>query len=55
MINILTNDVQIYVRELISEEFGSVNKEQKTHSETRKLINSECQRQQKQTVDSAES
>ena len=27
MTNILTNDVQTYVRELISREFGSVNRE----------------------------
>jgi hypothetical protein len=49
MISILTNDVQTYVRELISKEFGSVNKE-KAHSENRKLINSEYQKQQKQTA-----
>jgi hypothetical protein len=29
MINILTNDVHNYVRELISKEFGSGNKEEK--------------------------
>jgi len=40
MINILTNDVHTYVRELISKEFGSGNKEGKAHSENRKLINS---------------
>ena len=40
MINILTNDVHTYVRELISKEFGSGNKEEKAHSENRKLINS---------------
>jgi hypothetical protein len=50
MINILTNDVHIYVRELISKEFGSVNKEEEAYSGNRKLINSEYQKQQKQTA-----
>jgi hypothetical protein len=50
MISILTNDVQTYVRELISKEFGSVNKEEEGHSENRKLINSEYQKQQIQTA-----
>ena len=49
MTNILTNDVQTYVREMISKEFGSDNKEEKAQSENRKLINSENQEQQKQT------
>ena len=49
MINILTYDVQTYVRELISKEFGSVNNEEKTHSENRKSINREHPKQQKQT------
>ena len=40
MINNLTNDVHTYVRELISKEFGSGNKEEKAHSDNRKLINS---------------
>jgi len=53
MTNILTNDVQTYVRELIVKEFGSVNKEEKAHSENRKVINSEYQRQQKQRANSA--
>ena len=50
MTNILTNDVQTYVRELITKTFGSDNKEEKTHSENRKIINSEYQRQQRQTA-----
>ena len=50
MTNILTYDVQTYVRELISKEFGSVNNEDNAHSENRKLINSEHQKQQKQTT-----
>ena len=50
MTNILTNDVQTYVREMISKEFGSDNKEEKAKSENRKLINSENQKQQKQTA-----
>jgi hypothetical protein len=50
MTSILTNDVQTYVRELISKEFGSVKKEETAHSENRKLINSEHQKQQKQTA-----
>ncbi|UCD79247.1 MAG: hypothetical protein JSW26_28255 [Desulfobacterales bacterium] len=47
MTTILTSDVQTYVRELISKEFGSVNKE-KAHSENRKSINPEHQKHQKQ-------
>jgi hypothetical protein len=50
MSNILTYDVQTYVRELISKEFGSVNNDEKAHSEHRKSINSEHQKQQKQTT-----
>ena len=52
MTNILTSDVQTYVRvrELISKEFGSVNNEDNAHSENRKLINREHQKQQKQTA-----
>ena len=50
MTNILTYDVQTYVRELISREFGSVNKEGKANSENRRSINSEHQKQQKQTT-----
>ncbi len=50
MTNILTYDVQTYVRELISKEFGSANKEDKAYSEHRKLTNSEHQKQQKQTT-----
>jgi hypothetical protein len=40
MINILTNDVHTYVRELISKEFGSVDREGKEYSANRKSINS---------------
>jgi hypothetical protein len=40
MINILTNDVHTYVRELISKDFGSIDREEKAHSENRKSINS---------------
>jgi hypothetical protein len=39
MINILSNDVHTYVRELISKEFGSVDREGKEYSENRKPIN----------------
>ena len=34
MTNILTDDVQAYVIEMISREFGSVNKEEKAHWRT---------------------
>ena len=37
MTNILTDDVQAYVREMISKEFGSVNKEEKAHCKNRTL------------------
>jgi hypothetical protein len=50
MINILTNDVHTYVRELISKEFGSANQEEKYHSENPKLFNSENEKMQKQTA-----
>jgi hypothetical protein len=50
MTNILNYDVQTYVRELISKEFGSVNNEDNAHSENRKLINREHQKWQKQTA-----
>jgi hypothetical protein len=50
MTNILTYDVQTYVRELISKEFGSVNNEEKAPSENRRSLNSEHQKQQKQTI-----
>ena len=50
MTNILTNDVQTYVRELISREFGSVNKEGKANSENRRSINSEHQKQPQQSA-----
>ncbi len=50
MTNILTNDVQTYVRELISKEFGSVNNEEKANSENRRSINSEHQKQPQQTA-----
>lgn len=43
-INILTNDVHTYVRELISKEFESVKKEERAHSDNRKLINSRMRR-----------
>jgi hypothetical protein len=51
MTNILTNDVQAYVREMISKEFGSVNKEEKAHRENLKLINSENHNQPKEKAD----
>jgi len=47
MTNILTNDVQTYVRELILMEFGSVNREN-TPSENRISINREHQKQPQQ-------
>jgi len=50
MTNILTSDVQTYVRELILKEFGSVKKEN-THSENRISINREYQKQQRQTAE----
>ena len=50
MTNILINDVQTYVRELITMAFGSDNKEGKAHSENRKILNSEDQKQQRQTA-----
>jgi hypothetical protein len=49
MISILTNDVHTYVRELISKEFGSVNKE-KAHSENRISIDREHQKQPQQSA-----
>ena len=51
MTNILTNDVQAYVREMISKEFGSVKKEEKALWENRTLINSENHNQQKEKAD----
>ena len=51
MANILTDDVQAYVREMISREFGSVNKEEKAHWENRTFINSENHNQQKEKAD----
>ena len=50
MTNILTYDVQTYVRELISKEFGSVNNEEKAPPDYRRSIKSEHQKQQKQTT-----
>jgi hypothetical protein len=50
MTSILTSDVQTYVRELISKEFGSVNNEEKVPSENRRSFNSEHQKQQRQTA-----
>ena len=50
MTNILTSDVQTYVRELISKEFGSVNNEDNALSENRKSFNSEHQKQPQQTA-----
>jgi hypothetical protein len=50
MTSILTNDVQTYVRELISKEFRSVNNEEKAPSGNRMIINSEDQKQQRQTA-----
>ena len=52
MASILTSDVQTYVRELISKEFGSVNNEEKSpsESENRRSFNSEHQKQPQQTA-----
>ena len=50
MTNILSYDVQTYVRELISKEFGSVNNEEKAPSENRISINREHQKQPQQTA-----
>ena len=50
MTNILTYDVQTYVRELISNTFGSDNQEEKEHSKNRKIINCQDQKQQRQTA-----
>ena len=50
MTNILTSDVQTYVRELISKEFGSVNNEEKVPSENRGSFNGEHQKQPQQTA-----
>ena len=50
MTTILTYDVQTYVRELISKEFGSVNNEEKAPPDYRRSIKSEHQKQQKQTT-----
>ena len=50
MTNILTYDVQTYVRELISKEFGSIHNEEKAPSENRRSLNREHQKQQKQTT-----
>ena len=50
MTNILPYNVQTYVRELISKEFGSVNNEEKAPPEDRRSLNSEHQKQQKQTT-----
>ena len=50
MTNILSYDVQTYVRELISKEFGSVNNEEKAPSQSRRSLNSEHQKQQTQTT-----
>ena len=50
MTNILTSDVQTYVRELISKEFRSVNNEEKAPSENRRSFKSEHQKQPQQTA-----
>ena len=50
MTNILTNDVQTYVRELISKTFGSNSQEEKSYSENRKTISSEDQKQRSRSV-----
>ena len=50
MTNILTSDVQTYVRELISKEFGSVHNEDNAPSENRKLMNREHQKRPQQTA-----
>ena len=49
MTSILTSDVQTYVRELISKEFGSVDNEEKAPSENRISINREHQKQPQQS------
>jgi hypothetical protein len=51
MTNILTDDVQAYVREMISKEFGFVKKEEKAHCENRTLTNSENHNQKKEEAD----
>ena len=50
MTSILTSDVQTYVRELISKEFGSVDNEEKAPSENRISFDSENQKQPQQTA-----
>jgi hypothetical protein len=50
MTNILTHDVPTYVRELISMEFGSADSEDNGHSENRKSIKPEHQKQPQQTA-----
>jgi len=50
MADILTTDVQTYVRELIAKKFGSVNQKKEAYSENRESINSHHQKQQKQAV-----
>jgi len=50
MTNILTSDVRTYVRELISKEFGSAANKDNAHSENRRSLNREHQKQQKQTT-----
>jgi len=50
MTNIFTSDVQTYVRELISKEFGSVTNEDNAPSENRRSFNSEHQKQPQQTA-----
>ena len=50
MTNILTSDVQTYVRELISKEFRSINNEEKAPSENRRSFKSEHQKQPQQTA-----
>ena len=50
MTSILTHNVQTYVRELISKEFGSVNNEEEVPSENRRSFNSEHQKQPQQTA-----
>jgi hypothetical protein len=50
MANVLTNDVQTYIRELISKGFGPGSKQAEAHAENRKLISSDHQKQPKQTA-----
>ena len=50
MADILKDDVQTYVRELISKEFESINNEDKAPSDNRKLNQGEHRNQQNRPV-----